>query len=213
MYILKTPELLGSYIALCTLFFAVFQLYLKIYNTTIEKVGKLYSKIISSCQQLEGQVLSVKKLSENIVAFSKSEVIGYANSYLRNENLASTMDEIMDLTLPCFNLKKKAQEIESVKAVYNFTSLAISLEASITAFYQGILAGSKYQVFEIEKIHNRMNKCFKRMIQNNKAQEVVFIRLAELRKRIYPHYSPQILISGFILIFAIIEFLLRIGCL
>lgn len=151
MRIFQEPGLLSSYIALCALFFAVFELYLRIYNETIEKVGKLYSKILSTCQQLEGQVLSVKKLSENISEFSKEEVIGYANSYLRNEDLALSIHEIMDLTLPCFDLREKTQEIKSVHIIFNFTSLAISLESSIIAFYQGILAGSNYHASEIKK--------------------------------------------------------------
>ncbi len=207
MHILQNGELFSSYIALCALFFAIFEFHLRAYNETIQKVGELYSKILSTCQQLQSQVLSVKKLSENLAIFSEEEVIGYANSYLRNENLTSSFHEIMGLTLPCFNLKEKPQEINSVKKIYNFTSIAISLEASITAFYQGILAGSKYQASEINKIYKRMNK-YLTIVVKHEAQKIVMERLTSFREISRPHYSLWILIC--ILILVLIEFFLRI---
>lgn len=189
--------------------FAVFELHLRIYNATIEKGGNLYSKILSTCQQLKGQVLSVKKLSENIENFSKEEIIGYANSHLRNKDLASSINEIMDITLPCFNLKKKTQEIKSVQTIFNFTLLAISLESSIDAFYQGVLAGSNYQALEIENIYKRLNE-YLVLVEADDAQKVVSDRLTTLRKTKHPHYSLWVLMCIFI--FAVIEVLSRIGC-
>ena len=209
MRVFQESGLLSSYIALCALFFAMFELRLRTYNATVENVGKLYSKMLSICQRLKSQVLSVKKLSENIGEFSKEEVTGYANSHLRNEDLASSIHTIMDLTLPCFDLKKKTQEIKSVQAVFNFSLLAISLEKSITAFYQGVLAGSNYQASEIENIYKRMNK-YLMLIETDDAQKIVRDRLSDLRKTRYPHYSRWV--SMCVVIFALIEVLLRIGC-
>lgn len=207
MHIFQDAELFSGFIALCALLFAIFELYLRTFNETVEKVGTLYSIILSTCQQLQGQVLSVKKLSENIMEFSDEEVIGYANSYLRNEDLASSIHEIMSLALPCFNLKERTQEIESVKEIYKFASLAITLEASINAFYQGILAGTKYQVSEIKKIYNRMNKYLAK-VGKSEAQKVVSERLTSLRIKSHPRYLLWILMCIFI--FTLIEFLSRI---
>ena len=209
MRIFQVPELLSSYVALCALIFALFELHLRIHNETIEKVGKLYSKTLSICQQLKVQVLSVKKLSENIAELSTEEVKGYANSHLRNKALALSIHEIMDLALPCFNLNEKTQEIKSVQTIYNFTSLAASLEASITAFYQGILAGSNYRAPEIENIYNRMNE-YLVIIEADDAQKVISGRLTKLRGTKYSRYSLWILIC--LVLFALIEGLSRIGC-
>lgn len=208
MNIFRESGLLSGYIALCALIFTVFELRLRVYNTIVEKVGRLYSKIFSTCQQLKGQVLSVKKLSENIAEFSQEEIIGYAKSCLRNKDIASSIHEIIDLTLPCFDLKEEAQKIQSVKAIFNFTLLALSLEESITAFYQGVLAGSNYQAKEVENMYKRMNKYFE-MVEADDAHKIVSDRLSKLRKTKHPHSSRWILMC--VVLFALIEVLSRMG--
>lgn len=202
MRIFKEPQLFSNYIALCALLLTVFKLLTKTHNETVEKVGKLYGKIFSTLQQLKGQVLSVNKLSENIAQFSEKEVIGYVNSYLRNEDLVSSIHEIESLILPSFNLKEELQEKNSVKKIFDFTSLVISLDESITAFYQGILAGSKYQVSEILNIYIRMNNSLIQ-IEKNEAQEVVGERLTYLHKKGYCYYL--ILIVACILAFFLLK--------
>lgn len=208
MRFFQEPELLSGYVSLCALLFAVFESRQRIYNVTFENVGNLYSKMLSTCQLLEGQVLSVKKLSENIAGFSPEEAKGYAQSHLRNENITSLIHEIMDLVLSCFDLNKTKEAVEAVQAIFNFTSLAITLEESVTAFYQGILAGSEYRASEIESIYHRMDEYLEKL-KEDKAKTVASNRIKEVCKNKWPYFLIWILAA--IATFPLIELLSGIG--